>query len=220
MKQNNNRIVVDYGGAEKLVMLACIDNATGIEEEIHSISTYKENFELSKKYDGVKHLQDLLKKQEQNKEGFVIKFKNGFRLKIKFAEYCRLHKILTQTSNISIWEYLKTGKPFDELLEKIPDEFYSFVRKTRDDLLAQYAAIENEAKKAIELLNNQKDNAYNKSANKKEQAFFFRSHKHWDVIFELIKDKHSGKINKADELIWKKIRPTFAKPFMDNADAE
>ena len=29
-----------------------------------------------------------------------------------------------------IWEYLRTGKSFDEILQRVPDEFYNWVKKT------------------------------------------------------------------------------------------
>ena len=44
---------------------------------------------------------DLLKEEiSKDKEGYVIRFKNGFRMKIKGEEYKRLHKILTNISNL------------------------------------------------------------------------------------------------------------------------
>jgi hypothetical protein len=73
---------------------------------------------------------DLLKEEISNdREGYVIRFKNGFRMKIKGDEYKRLHKILTNFSSKDIWELMKEGKPLDEFLDRVPDEFYKWVKQ-------------------------------------------------------------------------------------------
>jgi len=137
----SNRIVLDYAGMEDLIMLAVIDNKTGNDLPLENLG-----FPLVKRYDGIADISTLKALESDNEEGFVIRFiPSNMRLKIKFAEYCRLHKILTQTSNIAIWEFLKDGKPMDEILEKIPDEFYDFVKKTKASLELEYAYIEKSA---------------------------------------------------------------------------
>ena len=45
---------------------------------------------------------------------------------------------LTNISSRDIWEYLKDGKPMDEILDKVPDEFYNWVKDTKEELLNQY----------------------------------------------------------------------------------
>ena len=58
---------------------------------------------------------DLLQEEiPKDKEGYVIHFKNGFRMKIKGNEYKRLHRILTGISNRDIWAYLRDEKPFPD----------------------------------------------------------------------------------------------------------
>lgn len=74
-----------------------------------------------KRFDGIKDLNHLKTLEEENKEGFVVRFQNGMRVKTKFAEYVRLHRIITGISNVAIWEYLKDGRSFDELISKVPD---------------------------------------------------------------------------------------------------
>jgi hypothetical protein len=54
-------------------------------------------------------------------------------MKIKGSEYVRLHKILTNISNRHIWECLKDKKPLDEIIEKVPDEFYNWVKETKEN---------------------------------------------------------------------------------------
>lgn len=139
-----NRIVVDYGQEEKLVLLAGFHTETGDEIPSSSLFYMTEcGFEIVTTYKTWGEGYDLLKEEISNdKEGYVIRFKNGFRMKIKGEEYKRLHRIITNISNRDIWEYLKDHKPFDEILDKVPDEFYDWVEATADALVEEYGKIE------------------------------------------------------------------------------
>lgn len=131
-----NRIVVNYGDAEKLVMITAFHTETGKEVSIKEM--VNEGFEIVKSLDEVDDYREIKSMISDNQEGYVVRFKNGFRMKIKGNEYIRLHRILTNISNRDIWKYLKEGNPLDELLEKVPDEFYSWVRDTESALKLMY----------------------------------------------------------------------------------
>lgn len=188
-----NRIVVDYGLIDDLVLLTIINNETG-EERIEDIG-----FPIVKKFDGINDLKELKALEQDNKEGFVVRFKNGFRVKMKFAEYVRLHRIITGISNIVIWEYLSEGKSFDELLEKVPDEFYQWVKKTKEQLENNFNSIKKEC-----------ESVYKKFETRKETAIYFQTQKYPAVLF-LMLDKKS-----TDKAIWKLVRPEYSKPFKQN----
>jgi RNA ligase len=92
--------------------------------------TQDSGFEVAMTYKTWGEGYDLLKEEiQKDREGYVIKFKNGFRMKIKGEEYKRLHKILTNFSSKDIWELLRDGKPMDEFLDRVPDEFYKWVKQ-------------------------------------------------------------------------------------------
>lgn len=191
-----NRIVVDYGDREDLVLLAVIDNASGHDEPLPEIG-----FPLVRRYDGISGLDALKTLQEDNREGFVIRFKSGFRVKVKFDEYVRLHRILTQVSSTNIWEYLATNQPFEEILEKVPDEFYDWVKKTVDGLNAQYQTIETEARLTFKTL-----------ADRKETALYFQTQKYPSILFAMLDNRNYAPI------IWKMLKPAYEKPFRVSAD--
>lgn len=186
-----NRIVVDYGKEEKLVLLAIIDTKTGEELPLEDIG-----FPLVKHYDGIHDLTELKALEEDNKEGFVVKFKSGYRLKVKFEEYVRIHRIVTQVSSVNIWEYLKTGQPLDEILERVPDEFYAWVKATKNQLLADYQQIEQQAKQEFKIFDT-----------RKETAMYFKTCKYPQVMFAMLDGKPH------DQFIWKMLRPTYERPF-------
>ena len=144
----DNRIVVDYGGEEKLVLLAVIDTETGkdmpIYDGVHKL-VYATAF-TDKKIDSLKE------EDSKNREGFVITFQSGLRVKVKFDEYVRIHKIVTGVNAVRVWENLKEDKFIDEWVENVPDEFHDWVMQTAFELDLAYTDIESKAKYAYELV--------------------------------------------------------------------
>jgi RNA ligase len=186
-----NKIVVDYGDTEGLFLLAIIDNQTGKDLPLEDIG-----FPTVRRFDGVLDFKELKKRNLPNAEGFVLKFQSGFRVKVKFEEYVRLHRLITQFSNVSIWENLMNGMLFDELLERVPDEFYQWVRSTKENLERQYAEIESECKSVFRTFDS-----------RKETAQYFLTQKHPSILFAMLDGKDYSKT------IWKLLRPVFSKPF-------
>lgn len=211
-----NRIVVDYGKKEKVVFIG----ATSEGEELHwttALSIFKisgiKNSDIvnTKQYFsfGKDLYKDLKKLNTPNSEGFILRFQPGnFRIKIKFEEYVRLHRLLTNFSNVDIWELLKDGKDLNILLEKVPDEFDAWVRKTISTLKSEYLSIEEKAKKIM-------DKSIHAGAyTRKEIAEIlmgvdplYRS-----IIFNILDSKDYSHI------IWKHIRPNYQKPFWNREE--
>jgi RNA ligase len=195
-----NRIVVDYKGEEKLVVLGAIHTETGDEIPDNSLFwTQDSGFEVVMTYKTWGETYDLLKEEiQKDREGYVIKFKNGFRMKIKGEEYKRLHKILTNISNRDIWEYLKDNKSFDELLERVPDEFNDWVKETVRSLTIKFENIDNE-------YNDIFNSIY--SINKKDFAEKAKQYPYSSLLFAMYDGKQTHKI------IWKILYPNYSKPF-------
>lgn len=195
-----NRIVVDYGNEEKLVVIGAIHTETGDEIPYNSLLwTQDSGFEVVTTYKTWGEGFDLLKEEiSKDKEGYVIRFKNGFRMKIKGDEYKRLHRILTNISNRDIWEYLKEGKPLDEILDKVPDEFYDWVRKTQDDLILQFTEIKVKVEQEFKEL-----------VDKKEFAEKIKDNPYKSILFKRL-DSYSQQLN---NMIWDLIYPNYSKPF-------
>ena len=208
-----NRIVVDYGDEEKLVVIGGIHTETG--EEIPDSSLFwmqDAGFEVVTTYKTWGEGYDLLKEEiSKDREGYVIRFKNGFRMKIKGEEYKRLHKILTNISNRDIWEYLKDNKPFDELLEKVPDEFNDWVKTTIRDLKYACFQLRETAGKLHDGFRYGKFGDRDPEPSKKEFAeFVMKQQKVLHAIMFAMWEKNNPKV---DEIIWKLVKPTYSKPF-------
>lgn len=193
-----NRIVVDYGGLEDLVLLSIVHTATGVEQALDPSL----GLPLVPRYDGIDDIARLRELEEANKEGFVVRFTSGLRVKVKFEEYVRLHRVMTGMNARTIWEHLSTGQDMAQWLEKVPDEFYQWVRSVEADLHAQYAAIEAQAKAEFKVLEDRKATA----------EYFFRECTHPAILFKLLDGKSYA------DIIWKLIRPAHQPAFRRDED--
>jgi hypothetical protein len=214
-----NRIVCEYD-YEDLVLLGMINTKTGDEVNIHydnedvrfknMISNI--GFRVVMLYKTWGEGYDLLKEEISNdREGYVIRFKNGFRMKIKGEEYKRLHRILTNISNRDIWEYLKDDKPLDDLLEKVPDEFNDWVKKTVRDLKYGCFHLRERAGKLHDGFRYGKYGDVYPEPSKKEFAEFVM--KQQEPLHGIMFAMWEGNNKKVDEIIWKLMKPKYSKPF-------
>jgi RNA ligase len=197
-----NRIVCDYGEDEVLVVLSMISNATGKELDYDSLLKINEETGLPviKKYDGIQDYKTLKSSISKEREGYVIKFRSGLRVKIKGEDYVHLHKLLTEFSNAHIWEYLKDKKDITTLLDSVPDEFDSWVKNAVKDLVDKY---ENILKDYTEIFNELKS----KNLNVKEFAENAKRYDHPSILFSMLNGKD------VSPFIWKLIKPEYSKPF-------
>lgn len=132
-----NRIVVDYGDREEIVLLAVIHTASGEEVgrgEHHPwplVRTLPINTDPRK-------LREIIRDDE---EGYVIRFQSGFRIKVKGARYMELHRLISGVSSRSIWESLSGNISLDDMLAVIPDEFAEWVKRERAAQIAAFDAL-------------------------------------------------------------------------------
>jgi hypothetical protein len=155
------------------------------------------NCDVVKRYDGIKDYSTLKGIIEDNQEGFVVRFSNGDRMKIKGDEYLRLHKVMTNLSTTAVWEVLSNGGSMDDLLKDVPDEFYGKVKEFEKSLIVQFNQLEEEYQNhfdSIKRLGIRKFFA--------QSALMFQ---HPSILFAMLDGKDISPI------IWKIIRPEFKK---------
>jgi len=196
-----NRIVVDYGDFDDIVMLAVINNETGKDDRV-DFSQFP--WPAAKQYHNLSStgLDKLADIEEDNKEGYVILFENGLRIKIKFGEYLRLHRILTGMNSRRIWEYLKSGGVSEEIFERMPEEFLEWANRIVASLQKEYCRIEDQCKQDFTTLET-----------RKETALYFQKCAYPSILFSMLDRKNYG------ELIWKTIKPESAEAFKDDIDS-
>jgi RNA ligase len=199
-----NRIVLDYGNDEKLVLLGTFDkNGKEMDSEIWS----QWGFDVVKKYDGINDYKQLKEMVKNEQEGFVVKFSNGDRVKVKGVEYLRLHKIMTNVTTTGIWEYMKNGENVLELLKDVPDEFYRKIQNYSLSLKYGYFQISERAGKLHDGFRYGKYNDVDPEPSKKEFAeFVLKQEKVLHPVMFAMWDKKDY-----NEIIWNILRPEFKK---------
>ena len=204
-----NRIVVNYGDRAELVLLAVVDTETGQEDPSYFVESEGERLKVAfAKHLVYEKMEEVISNVPKDEEGYVFHWPlYGYRLKVKGEEYVRLHRLLTQISSKSIWELLKNNQSFDELLEKVPDEFFDWVTETRDGLIHKYVERLEEARKALSNVGD--------DWTRKNKALFIVDQKAElrPVMFALIDHKDPWVI------IWRQLKPKFEKAFSKDIDA-
>lgn len=203
----DNRIVVDYGDTEELVLLGAVENSTG--EDHFTPENYAEGsgwfgrlvpphaFRLQAILETVANLEN-----GPNREGFVLIWPQvggpSYRVKIKFAQYMQLHRTLSRLSNVAVWEALSNGT-LDALLEVVPDEMYDQVRECSNELISRHADLRKRAESVAR-------NAVLLFATRAQQAQYILGK--FDVVDSslafLALDARSAGLDKAT---WQRIKP-------------
>jgi RNA ligase len=203
-----NRIVLDYGDFEGLIHLVTLDNATGRPvEEYQWAGRRAETHQFD-------HLEDLLghvaTADSTNQEGFVIYFHwSDLRIKVKFASYVALHRILTGLSERRIWEHISAGGVITEFLENVPDELFAWIREVdsrlrmRHDLII--AGLQDRAQKLhTQSFSTRKDLAI-AIADDPDRGRLFRA--------------YDGQWDRLSQDIWRSLRPEGNKTFRTDEDS-
>ncbi|MGI8856122.1 MAG: RNA ligase [Thermomicrobiales bacterium] len=198
-----NRIIVDYGSMEDVIVLAAIHTESGKEISYDELRSIAGPIPVVTKYDGIRDFDQLTAMEKANSEGFVVSFLSGQRFKVKFAEYVRLHRLVTGVNARTIWDFLRNHQSFDDLLKHVPDEFYQWADATKRTLESEYAARLTSAESVLADLS---------ARSETRKDFALEAVKHGQMtplLFALYDQKP------IEEIIWKQLRPTVEKPFKE-----
>ncbi|BAX25564.1 RNA ligase [Tenacibaculum phage pT24] len=139
----SNRVVVDYGDEEDLIMIGILtSNMQSVDMSKLTCGDFRYQKEELIPFDDFKLIQQ---QDTENEEGYVMLFPNGYRGKIKFENYKYLHYLYGEFSPLAIWKCLKE-KDNDRLMfikDNTPDEFYDEVKKCIFKLKKQFFQIKN-----------------------------------------------------------------------------
>lgn len=196
-----NRVVVDYGKTEDLVLLDVLDTETGLSVDRDHWPDH--NFTVCD-FHGIED--SIPTNERSNAEGYVLVNDKGLRIKVKHREYLHYHSILSHLSSRVIWENLRGGFDTDRLFEDTPDEFYDWINKVISSLRDDYNGIEIES---MEYLLNKP-----KTEDRKELSKYFSGYKYPFILFNMLDNKDYS------DKIWELIKPKLYYPTLINQDQE
>lgn len=185
-----NRICVDYGDREDLVLLAAFHTESG-EEVMPPEGPFPvaRGFDLGRDFGGIKAL------NLKNREGFVVRFDDGYRFKIKFEDYVTLHAAIFSVSTRSVWNALSSG--LSPIVDGLPDEVHGWVRDVESELRKEYSAVESRASEIFEEI---------RHLARREFAALALEYRCSGVLFKMLDGRPYG------DLIWKMVEPEYRTP--------
>lgn len=199
-----NKIVVNYGSEEKLVLLGAFVTKSEIEFDIESLTILSEfsGMPLAKIYNyTIQEMIQLQKILPKDEEGFVVHFQSGLRVKIKGDEYMKISKLISRMLPISFWECMENGIVKPEYLQQLPEEFRLEYEPIKEKLETLYKEIKKEVVEEFNIL------PIDKKESRKNLGLYLKSNKnikHSGAMFHLLLNKN----DLVDKYILNKIRPT------------
>ena len=144
-----NVIVVSYDFSD-LIVLSMVYNPIGKEysrKYLETLESYAGFPPLVPKFK--KSLDQVIAENIHNKEGYVLSWEvsqdlhnaQPFRVKVKFADYMRLHKLVTGVSPKSLWKMLMAGIDLLALSEDLPEHFVTWVTEWTSKFREEYDRI-------------------------------------------------------------------------------
>lgn len=142
----SNRIVLDYGDRDDLVLLGCVETSSGHAYGPHVAAAMLDWPGDYTEVMPIRTISNMLGYPDrENTEGYVIR--QGDRMvKWKRPSYIDLHRLISNLSEKSVWSGLAQGKTAADICEDLPDEFHGFVKVTAASLESKF----NHAKHAAE----------------------------------------------------------------------
>lgn len=151
------KIVIPYAFSG-VVQLDAIETSTGRRVDaklpVKQVDTYP--------FESIEKLQES---QDDSREGVVLYWpEEQLRLKVKFDEYLRLHRLLFGLTPKMIWKGLAgpevvalmgykdrhaIATPLAQLLQEVPDEFYDWVMSIANPITEKVGHITGEVKKLV-----------------------------------------------------------------------
>ena len=190
----SNRVVVDYKDEEKLVLLGVnylFEEYEANEEDlIFEAEVLGREMPKFYKYN-LKQMLELKNTLPASHEGWVIKFFNGKRLKVKGNEYMAVHAVMygiSDKNKVKAW----AEDGFREYIIDLPEEFRPELEKFANELDklkdSLYIMLQTLYETINEMANDQKDFArlVNSIISEEYRKFIFEARKSGSIPVEMI----------------------------------
>ncbi|MFD6421781.1 RNA ligase [Streptomyces sp. NPDC060198] len=213
-----NRVVVDYGRREDLVLLAAYRPASCAEEPLTAVApgwkpigTVVRSWGLR---DGLAELErlaatgttlDSTRADGTDEEGYVVRYASGTRAKIKLSAYLALHKLFTGTNERTVWDVVASGQDPAVLFDEVPDEFADWTRAVAASLHERHDRLVERAREEYGRVMA----ALPADADRKTFALEAARTAHRGVLF-LLRD---GRDDAVSAWAWREVKPRGDRPF-------
>lgn len=120
-----SKIVVDYHGYHGLVLL-CAYDSLGYEMSSGDLDTLANSVGFNRpqvyQFNNVQEMLASVERMSKDQEGYVVRYSNGFRMKIKGSQYVRVHALLSKITPLAIWRSMLCCDNLDLIRMELPEE--------------------------------------------------------------------------------------------------
>lgn len=202
-----NRIVLDYGDKEELILIGAIDKRTGRSVPLNEVTEWKG--ERAEQYSYGSYAEALSNPIPDDREGVVVHFvNNDERVKIKGATYMDIHRKISNITGKRLWQQASNGES-EEWLYDLPDEFAAPATEYITNLRTEFSARMNKAEglaQSVALKHGITFGAEHTPETKKRLAQDIMKN-YSKAEFSKIMLLVEGKREKLEASIWKEIEP-------------
>jgi len=219
---DENRIVCKYD-FETCILTGMVNIRTGAEMGYEELWKWAKanGVRVVQRYS--KSLSEVATENEAGREGYVLTYSRGsscppVKVKVKFEDYVRLHRIVTGVNPRAVWELMSEGKD-DQIRvwindETMPEHFRAWLTEWRDKLDHEYHRI---LETAHEVYINRPVHNGDTRLHRKACAFHFNqpeSRQYASICFQMLDG------GDPTATIWKMIRPNCTKDESFRRDGE
>ncbi len=203
---HDQKIILDYDETG-LYVLAAFNRHTGEEYPRDLVEEWARLADLHvvRRYDSLS-LEDCLEVASKAKhfEGYVIRFQDGRRVKVKTDWYKDMSKVMMGLSPILMWEAMSDGKVSESRMAEIPEEMRELAEQYKDKIESQY----DEAKSRIlAMANDFLAKHYDKGDSQAKKKLGIAQKDAPAVLRGVIWHMINGKSHRIDKAIMKVIYP-------------
>lgn len=197
----DNRVVLDYGDTDELILLGACRIADGTSVPIAQITNWPGP--RVPILPAATLREALTSPNRVNAEGLVVTmYDTGLKLKVKQRDYVLRHRMVTGMSVLAVWEYLATGQGVNALIGSghLPDELHDWAREAISELQGRYLALKTSALNAYAEITDRLGSEHTR----KEYAMEAAKYPELKAFLFSMAD---GRNDKLDASLWRAIRP-------------
>jgi RNA ligase len=138
-----NRIVVRYDIAEMVLLGAYRQDGSEMNVDDLGEVAAQLDWRVARRhaFNSFVDLVEQAKLLPKTEEGFVIRFSDGLRLKVKGSEYQRIHSLISRCTPLATWEAMSAGDDLEAIRRDMPEEFWGDFDAIRSMLAARIDGI-------------------------------------------------------------------------------
>jgi RNA ligase len=199
-----NQVVVRYEFAG-LILLAMVKIETGEEASYAELKEHGARNRIAVVETFDRPLAEAVAEDVRNEEGYVATWERAgmppLKCKIKYGNYVRLHRLLTGTNAVTVWEMLRDGLDVAELTTDVPEEFRVWIDAMISRFVEGYRKIDAAALEAMLGYSGGRD--FKDVEQKKAFALWVQDGQR--ELAPILFAMSNGK--RYDAIIWKMLRP-------------